>query len=201
MHEIILQVVEVVSVLGYLGIIIMMLLESSFFPFPSEVVIIPAGYLAFQGEMNIYLVVAFGILGSLLGSLLNYYLALYLGKPLLLKYGKYVRFTEEKLDKLNSFFLKHGAISTFVGRLIPGIRQYISFPAGLSKMPILKFSSYTILGAGLWVTILALVGYWVGDNQDLVKQYSKQALIYVLIGIIIIIPIYIFLQKKKEKNT
>ena len=198
MHDIILQIVEIVSVLGYLGIVIMMLLESSFFPFPSEIVIIPAGYLAYQGEMNIYLVIAFGILGSLLGSLLNYYLALYLGKPFLLKYGKYLRFTEEKLDKLILFFDKHGAFSTFIGRLIPGVRQYISFPAGLSKMSIPKFSFYTILGAGIWVTILAIIGYVVGGNQELIKKYSTQALITTLIVIAVAIPIYIFVQKRRS---
>ena len=198
MHQIIQHIVEVVSVLGYLGIVIMMLLESSFFPFPSEIVIIPAGYLAYQGEMNIFLVILFGILGSLLGSLLNYYLALYLGKPILLKYGKYIRFTEEKLDKLILFFEKHGAFSTLIGRLIPGVRQYISFPAGLSKMYIPKFSFFTILGAGIWVTILAVIGYIVGDNQELIKRYSKEALIYTLIVIVIAVPLYIFINKKRN---
>jgi membrane protein DedA with SNARE-associated domain len=178
----------------------MMFLESSFFPFPSEIVIIPAGYLAFKGEMNIYLVIFFGIIGSILGSLLNYYIAYFLGKPFILKYGKYFKLTEERFDKLNIFFIKHGAISTFIGRLIPGVRQYISFPAGLSKLSLTKFITYTTLGAGLWVTILAIIGYLVGNNQALIHKYSKTALISVLALSIVLVITYIFINKKNGKK-
>lgn len=198
--EIIQWIVEVVSSLGYIGIIIMMFSESSFFPFPSEIVIIPAGYLAFKGEMNIYLVIFFGIIGSILGSLLNYYIAYFLGKPFILKYGKYFKLTEERFDKLNIFFIKHGAISTFIGRLIPGVRQYISFPAGLSKLSLTKFITYTTLGAGLWVTILAIIGYLVGNNQALIHKYSKTALISVLALSIVLVITYIFINKKNGKK-
>ena len=198
--ELIQWIVNIVETLGYPGIVIGMFLESSFFPFPSEVIITPAGYLAFQGKMNIYLVIFFGVLGSILGSLLNYYIAYFLGKPFILKYGKYFKLTEERFDKLNAFFLKHGAISTFVGRLIPGVRQYISFPAGLSKLSMPKFIAYTSLGAGLWVTILAIIGYIVGNNKDLLHKYSTTALISVVSLSLILVLIYIYLNKKKEKT-
>ena len=126
-------IVETVGSLGYTGIFIMMFLESSFFPFPSEVVMIPAGYLASKGEMNIYLVLLFGILGSLAGALFNYYFAIKLGRAFLLRYGKYVLISEETILKMEDFFKAHGHISTFSGRLIPVVRQYISLPAGLAR--------------------------------------------------------------------
>lgn len=196
--DIIQWIVEMVSSLGYIGIVIMMFLESSFFPFPSEIVIIPAGYLAFKGEMNMFLVILFGIIGSILGSLLNYYIAYSLGKPFLLRYGKYFKLTEERFDKLNNFFLKHGAISTFIGRLIPGVRQYISFPAGLSKLSMPKFIVYTSLGAGLWTTILAFIGYLVGNNKELIHKYSNTALLSVVLFSVLLIFTYIFYNKKKK---
>ncbi|MCV6607207.1 MAG: DedA family protein, partial [Campylobacterales bacterium] len=154
--EIVKWIVETVGDLGYLGIIFMMFLESSFFPFPSEVVMVPAGYLSSKGEMNIFLVIIAGICGSLLGAYLNYFLALKLGRKTLHKFGHYVFIKEETLDKVEKFFADHGKISTFTGRLIPGIRQLISLPAGLAKMDLKIFTIYTGLGAGIWVTILTI---------------------------------------------
>ena len=200
LEQIITWIVNTVSSLGYLGIVIMMFLESSFFPFPSEVVMIPAGYLASQGKMNFYIVVLLGITGSVLGSLLNYYLAYFLGKPFLLKYGKYFKLTEERFDKLNDFFIKHGAFSTFIGRLLPGVRQYISFPAGLSSLSMPKFIFYTGLGAGIWSFILAIIGYLVGNNKEIVHKYSGIALIGVLIFSFVAVVVYIYLNKRKDNE-
>ena len=129
--------VQTIGSWGYVGIFCLMFLESSFFPFPSEVVMIPAGYLAHKGEMSLIGALLAGIGGSLTGALFNYYLSVKLGRKLLLKYGNYVWFGEEKLEKLEAFFKKHGEISIFNGRLIPGIRQYISIPAGLAHMNLL----------------------------------------------------------------
>lgn len=140
----------------------MMFLESSFFPFPSEVVMIPAGYLVFKGEMNAIIAVICGIAGSLAGALFNYYIALKFGRDFLIRYGKYVFFTESTMQKMEAFFIKHGPMSTFVGRLITIIRQYISLPAGLARMNLVKFCLYTSLGAGIWVIILTLIGYYAG---------------------------------------
>jgi membrane protein DedA with SNARE-associated domain len=195
-HEIINAIVELVSQFGYLGIFIMMFLESTFFPFPSEVAMIPAGYLAFQGKMNIYMAIFSGIAGSLLGALFNYFLARSLGRKLLLKYGKYVFIKEETVDKLEKFFTDHGHISTFTGRLIPGIRQLISLPAGLSRMNVAEFSAYTTLGAGIWVAILAALGYFAGANEDLWREYLKE----ITIGVLVLLGIGIAIYSKKQKT-
>lgn len=186
-------IVQTVGNLGYIGIFIMMFLESSFFPFPSEVVMIPAGYLAYKGEMNIYLVIIAGILGSLAGALFNYYLAIKFGRALLIKYGRYVFISEDTIVKMENFFNAHGAISTFSGRLIPGVRQYISFPAGLARMNWFIFSIYTSLGAGIWVVILTLLGYYIGGNEALIKEYLR----YIILGILFLLVLggYIYYKK------
>ena len=189
-------IVDTVGSLGYFGIFFMMFLESSFFPFPSEVVMIPAGYLAYKGEMNIFLVVLFGILGSLAGAIFNYYLALKLGRAFLLRYGKYFFISEETILKMEDFFQKHGHISTFFGRLIPVVRQYISLPAGLSKMNLLIFSVFTSLGAGIWVIILTLLGYFLGGNEELIKEYLHQIIIILLI----LVVIFSFLYYRKVRS-
>ena len=189
-------IVETVSSLGYAGIFIMMFLESSFFPFPSEVVMIPAGYLAYKGEMNMYLVILFGILGSLAGSLFNYYLAVKFGRRFLIKYGKYFFIKEETIVKMEEFFKKHGHISTFSGRLIPVVRQYISLPAGLARMNLFIFSLYTSLGAGIWVAILAILGYYLGDNEGLIKEYLR----YIIVVILLLLSILAFWYYKKLKK-
>jgi membrane protein DedA with SNARE-associated domain len=174
LHTLVDWIVQTVGHWGYPGIIVMMFLESSFFPFPSEVVIPPAGYLAARGEMSLTLVILAGICGSLLGALFNYWLAVLWGRPFFEKYGRYVLVSEKSLDKADLFFAAHGHISTFVGRLLPGIRQYISLPAGIARMNLSLFAAFTGLGAGLWVIILALVGYYIGNNQELVSQYLHQ---------------------------
>lgn len=189
-------IVDTVGSLGYFGIFFMMFLESSFFPFPSEVVMIPAGYLAYKGEMNIYLVLLFGILGSLAGALFNYYLAIKLGRPFLIKYGKYFFIKEETVLKMEEFFKKHGSISTFSGRLIPVVRQYISLPAGLARMNIGLFSIYTSLGAGIWVTILTILGYFLGDQEELIKEYLRYIIVALLVFLIVIVYFY---YKKRVK--
>lgn len=198
MSEIIDWIVQTVGDLGYIGIFFMMFLESSFFPFPSEVVMIPAGYLASKGEMNIYGAIFAGIAGSLSGALFNYYLALKLGREFIIKYGKYVLFKEESLQKMDDFFAKHGHISTFSGRLIPAVRQYISLPAGLSRMNIVAFSIYTSLGAGIWVIILALLGYLIGGNQTLLDEYLHLIVITLIVSVILMIAVYVRLKVKKE---
>jgi membrane protein DedA with SNARE-associated domain len=199
LHDMVNFVVDTVGSLGYIGIFIMMFLESSFFPFPSEVVMIPAGYLAYKGEMNIYLAILFGVLGSLAGALFNYFLAIKYGRSFLIKYGKYFFIKEETIDKMEDFFKKHGHISTFSGRLIPAVRQYISFPAGLARMNLLVFSIYTSLGAAIWVVILALVGYYIGDNEALVKEYIRYIIAVILVSLAIIGFVY-YRKVKKAKE-
>jgi len=191
-------VLGAVSDMGYTGIVILMALESSFIPFPSEVVIPPAGYLASQGEMNIYLVVLSGILGSLIGATVNYYIAVFLGRSFLASYGKYFFFTPERLLTIDTYFRKHGEITTFAGRLIPGVRQYISFPAGLGRMNVPKFCFFTSLGAGIWVVVLALLGYVVGNNIKLIKSNLWPITLVTLCLLTVIVAVYIFWQRKRR---
>lgn len=196
LHQIIDFLVQTIGSLGYIGIFLLMFLESSFFPFPSEVVMIPAGYLAYKGEMNLYLAIAMGSFGSLAGALFNYYLSRTLGRKVLLKYGHYVFFDEKKLQKMETFFASHGEISTFNGRLIPVVRQYISLPAGLAQMHVLKFSLYTTLGAGIWVSILALLGYILGNQGELIKEYL-QSITIITLGIISLFSI-IYIKRQNS---
>ncbi len=199
MSEIINWIVRTVGDLGYPGIVFLMFLESSFIPFPSEVVMIPAGYLAYKGEMNLVLVILAGIFGSLAGALLNYYLAIKLGRPFLLHYGKYVMFNEASLQKMEDFFARHGHISTFTGRLIPVVRQYISLPAGLARMNLAVFSFYTSLGAGIWVAILALLGYFIGGNEVLIREYLRYIIVILVITVILGVVVYWRLQRNNRR--
>ncbi|MFX4231303.1 DedA family protein [Aliarcobacter butzleri] len=189
-------IVETIGDLGYFGIFILMFLESTVFPIPSEVVMIPAGYLAHKGEMNIYIVIFLGILGSLGGALFNYYFALKFGRKFLMKYGKYFLVSHESIEKTEKFFKNHGHISTFSGRLIPGLRHYISLPAGLARMNLFIFCLYTTLGATIWVIILTLLGYYIGDNEELVKEYLR----YLIVGLLLcLILLGIWYYKKIKK--
>ena len=183
---------------GYPGIFLLMAMESSVIPIPSELVMPPAGYWAADGKMNLWLAILCGTIGSLVGAYANYFAAHYLGRPLILKYGKYVGITEEKFAKVETFFHKHGEISTFIGRLLPVVRHLISLPAGLAGMNHLKFTLYTLLGAGLWCTVLTSIGYIIGENQTLIMQYSHQAVIGVIIFSAVLITLYIWRHKKKN---
>lgn len=198
MQEIVNFIVEWVSQFGYMGIFIMMFLESTFFPFPSEVAMVPAGYLASKGEMNLLLAIVIGTSGSLMGALFNYFLAREYGRKGILRFGKYFFFTESKLEKMEAFFVNHGSFSTFVSRLIPGVRQLVSLPAGLAKMPVGKFTLYTTLGAGIWGIVLVLLGYFIGENEALIKTYLHQ-IIMVTLGLIVIASMtYAYMHKKQE---
>jgi len=186
---------------GYLGIFLLMTIESSFFPFPSEIIMIPSGYLVQQGKLSLFGVILSGTLGSLLGALINYYLAYSLGRNFLIKNKKYFFITEKTFFRAEEFFLKHGYISTFLGRLIPGIRQYISIPAGLSCLDLKLFSLLTCLGAGTWVAILALLGYLLGDNQLLIKKSLSKIILLFLILAGFSILIYVLFNYAKKKKT
>ena len=198
MHEIVDIIVNFAREFGYLGIFIMMFLESTFFPFPSEVAMIPAGYLASQGEMSLILAIVIGTLGSLSGALFNYYLAKRYGRKGILKFGKYFFFTEDKLEKMEKFFVEHGSFSTFVARLIPGVRQFVSLPAGLSSMNLKKFMLHTTLGAGIWVIVLALLGYFIGGNEALIKEYLHEIVLGTLFLIVVGTIAYVYRYKSKK---
>ncbi|MFP4482687.1 MAG: DedA family protein [Thermovirgaceae bacterium] len=186
--------------MGYPGVIALMFLESSFFPFPSEVVVPPAGYLAATGQMNLLLVVASGIAGSILGALFNYWISLKYGRPFFQRWGKYFFVGGKTLDKAELFFKKHGHISTFIGRLIPGVRQLISLPAGVARMRMDLFLLYTAVGSGIWVTVLAVIGYWVGNNRELVMGYLDRATMWMVTGCILLAVFYVIRHRRKTRR-
>ena len=201
MHALIDWLLLTIGALGYPGIFLLMAMESSVIPVPSELIMPPAGYLAQQGQMNIWVAIVMGTVGSLVGAYANYYAAHYLGRPLLLKYGKYVWITEEKFAKVEQYFKDHGEISTFIGRLLPVVRHLISLPAGLAGMNHVKFSLYTLAGAGIWVTILTWIGYIIGAEQELIMKYSHQALIGVVAVSAVIIYFYVRNHRKKTARV
>ncbi len=162
--------------LNYFTVALLMMIESSFIPFPSEVVVPFAAYKAAQGDLNIFGVVLAGTIGALLGALVNYYLAKYLGRPLVYKFadstvGRMLLLSKEKVENAERYFIKHGKTSTFIGRLVPAVRQLISIPAGLANMNMKDFIIYTIAGAGIWNIILAVIGYYIYDFREQIFPY------------------------------
>jgi membrane protein DedA with SNARE-associated domain len=176
--------VEFIEALGYPGVFIMSALESTFLPIPSEATLIPAGYLIHQGTWNGPLVFILAVLGTISGSLANYALAFYLGRRVLVKYGHYMLMSEEKLIKMEKYFQSHGPTSIFLGRLVFGVRHFISFPAGLARMDVKLFTLYTAIGGGLWTFILLALGYYIGDNKALVIQLMPVIKVGFVLGVL-----------------
>ena len=199
MSDIVGMIVNFVGDMGYWGLFVMMFLESSFFPFPSEVAMIPAGYLASQGAMNIFLAWIFGVAGSVAGAVFNYLLAHRVGRAFLEKYGHYIFLKPQTLKKVERFFERYGPVSTFWGRLLPGIRQYISLPAGIGKMHFGRFIFYTALGAGIWCAILLALGYFIGENQEKLQSVLHW-IMGALIGIVVMLFYYYRKSLKSQKN-
>ncbi len=164
-----------VAHLGYAEIFLLMALESSLFPVPSELVMIPAGYLVATGELNPVLAVLSGALGSLLGASANYLLGRYAGRAFLLRYGRWFLIDEAKYREAERLFLRNARLATFIGRLIPVIRHLISLPAGVFGMPLMPFVWLTTLGAGLWCAVLVAIGYWFGESAaEAMRHYSNE---------------------------
>lgn len=198
--------------LNYFWITVLMAIESSFIPFPSEVVVPPAAYFASTegSNLNIYLVVVFATLGALMGALVNYYLSVWIGRPLVYKFansrfGHMCLIDEAKVVKAEQYFDKHGAISTFIGRLIPAVRQLISIPAGLARMNLAKFVLYTSLGAGVWNIVLASLGYWLStfipkDQLYAQIEHYNQYLTYGGYGIGVVVVLFILYNAFKKKK-
>ena len=196
--------------LNYGTITLLMAIESSFIPFPSEVVVPPAAYkAAATGELNVWLVVFFATLGAVIGAFINYFLALWLGKPIVYKFansrlGRMCLLDEQKIVKAEEFFVRHGVVATLIGRLVPAVRQLISIPAGLARMNIAKFALYTAIGAGLWNAVLAALGYFlesvVPEDQLLatVTKYSHEIGYGILAVVVIALAIIIYKGVKKR---
>ena len=200
-QQIVVWIVDTVGQWGYPGIVMLMFLESSFFPFPSEIVVAPAGYLASQGEMSLGLVIAAGIAGSVLGALFNYWLAVRWGRPFFERYGRYLLISHKTLAAADRFFARHGHISTLVGRLLPGIRQYISLPAGLARMNLALFTVFTALGAGIWVTVLALAGYFFGKNQAMLMSRVHDLGLGLIVVCLVLVLGYLMVQKYRSRRV
>ncbi len=191
-------VVDRVREWGYAGIFCMMFVESSFVPFPSEVAMIPAGYLASRGEMDPFLATAMGLLGSVGGALLNYFLALRLGLPLLERVGKYFLIKTEQFEAAERYFERHGEITTFAARLIPGVRQLISVPAGLARMRLGRVVLYTALGAGLWSAVLVAVGYLAGAREELWRPLLQETTFWLLGGVAVLVALYVWRHRQRR---
>ena len=201
MHTLIQWLLDTIGAMGYPGILLLMAMESSIIPVPSELIMPPAGYLAYLGKMNMAVAILCGTAGSLIGAYVNYFVSHYLGRPLILKYGRYVLIPPEKFERVERFFLQHGEISTFIGRLLPVIRHLISIPAGVAGMNHFKFTLYTLLGAGIWCTILTLIGYAIGENQQLIMQYSHNALLWVVLFSAALVAVYIWRQRNRRSKA
>ena len=200
--------------LNYWTVTLFMAIESSFIPFPSEAVVPPAAWkAAVTGEMNVYLVVFFATVGALIGALVNYYLALWLGRPIVYKFansrfGHMCLIDEAKVKNAEEYFDKHGAFSTFFGRLVPAVRQLISIPAGLARMGLARFLLFTTLGAGVWNAILAALGYYMStfdslkteqSVMDKVKEYSGSIGIVFIVLTVFIVGFLLYKGLKKNK--
>ncbi len=191
--------------MGYLGLLLLMAMESSVLPVPSELVMPPAGYLAARGEMNVFIALLCGTAGSMIGAYVNYLVAARLGRWVFVRYGKWVLLTEKSLEKTERFFARHGEIATFVGRLFPVIRHLISIPAGLARMPLGKFFAYTGAGAGIWCSILLAIGWIIGkagENPDpaVLKAYSHRAILILLPVLVVIVVVYLVWDRRRKAD-
>lgn len=200
--EFLYQFISIFEKSGYWGIFFLMALESTLIPIPSELIVPPAAYLAYKGELSLSGVIFSGTLGSLAGSLLNYFVALKLGRPATLyfikKYGKYLLISEKSFYKVENFWNIHGHISIFTGRLIPGFRHIISIFAGLAKMNLFFFSFFTTLGAGIWCSFLAFCGYFLGQNQALLKEILQKGSYGIIVFCIVLIFFYAWFKYKRR---
>jgi membrane protein DedA with SNARE-associated domain len=197
MEEVLKWLVDFVESLGYFGLFVMTLIESTFVPIPSEITMIPAGYLVQQGKLSFWIVLPVSVLGTIVGSYINYWIAKHHGRKLFLKYGKYFFMTPEKLSKLEDFYARHGSLSTFIGRLLPGFRHYISFPAGLAKMNLGKFFLYTAFGATIWMSVQLFIGYEIGNNEGEVRNMLRFAQGSAAGFVLLLIVIYVVSKRRK----
>lgn len=182
---------DTVGAWGLVGIFLLMAIESSFIPFPSEVVMIPAGYLAQRGELNLIGAIVAGTFGSVVGAWVNYFLALKLGRPTMHRLGKKFLVSGKTMTMVEVYFAKHGAITTFIGRLLPAVRQLISIPAGLARMPFGRFTALTALGAGIWVTVLTLLGYFIGEQAATSDDVLRNTTLALLGVVALLVLLYI----------
>lgn len=200
------SIINIFGHFGYAGIVFLMALESSIIPVPSELVVPPAGILAFRGEMNLWLIIISGTVGSLIGAMIMYWFSWIFGRAFIMlladhKFSKFLRITPEKVEKAEKFFLKYGSISIFIGRLLPVVRHLISIPAGFSKMNFGKFILYTFLGSAIWVTVLAFGGYYLGVRAELIAENFKIiAEIFIVVAALASVLYWLYKVKKNRSR-
>lgn len=191
--------------LGYPGIVVLMAVESSILPLPSELVMPPAGYLVAKGEMDLVTVIVCGVVGSVLGALANYGLAAWLGRAVVHRVGRYVFVPERSLDRAERFFARHGEISTFIARMLPVVRHLISLPAGLARMPLGRFMLFTALGAGVWCSVLTGIGWFIGHNESVVlgalnqevRHYVAHVMVYLVPALVLVTIGYVWWYRRR----
>jgi membrane protein DedA with SNARE-associated domain len=193
-------VLATIGFLGYGGVFVMMVLESMVFPAPSELIMPFAGYIASQGTFNLILVIVVSTLGSIVGSLLSYYIGKRWGTKLVIRYGKYILVSEEELHRTEDWFDRHGEITVFVFRLVPVIRHLISLVAGLAEMDVKKFALYTIAGAAIWNSIMAYLGFYLGNNWHLITQYADELSLAIVLLIVIAVVWFIVRHIVKRRR-
>lgn len=205
MHALFQWLIDGVSGAGYLGIAVLMAIESSVLPLPSELIMPPAGYLAARGQMNPWIAIAAGTVGSIVGALINYALAVFLGLPALKRYGRYVLVSERSLDRAQVFFNRHGEIGTLLGRLVPVVRHLISIPAGICRMALGRFILFTGVGAGIWCAVLVYIGWIVGLqtatlDQAMVQTYTHRAVIAVIAAVAVAVAGYVVWRRAQRRR-
>ena len=189
--------------LGYPGIVVLMAIESSILPLPSELVMPPAGYWVAKGKMSLPIVLICGTAGSVIGALANYWVAQLLGRAFVRRFGRYVLLSEHSLERAERYFAAHGEISTLIGRLLPVIRHLISIPAGIARMPLGRFVAYTAIGAFAWCSVLTGIGYFLGQHEAVlrneeVQHYVSQVLIVLIPLLVVGIGAYIVRQRRRR---
>lgn len=193
-------VIGTIGYLGYAGIFLLMLIESCGIPMPSEIIMPFAGYLVFNGQMSLLMISLVGALGNLAGSLLAYWIGSKGGRLLIEKYGKYILISKHDLDIADRWFFKYGQFAVFFGRLLPVVRTYISFPAGIAKMDVRKFSFYTFLGALLWSLLFGWLGVKMGQHWDKIREILHNFDLTVVFLLAIAIAWYIWKHLKRKKQ-
>lgn len=188
-----------ISALGYFGVAALMALESMIAPVPSEVVMPFAGYLVAQGRFNFWIVLGASSLGSIIGSLLSYYIGYYGGRPLVIKFGKYLLLEEEHLDWTEKWFKKQGDKTIFISRFIPVVRHLISMPAGIAKMAMHKFLVYTFIGATIWNFILLYAGFKLGAHWNRIHMLSKELDVIFIAAVLLFLAYFVWAHRKKKK--
>ena len=198
--------VGTIGQLGYPGIVVLMAIESSVIPVPSELVMAPAGYLAATGRMSFILALACGILGSLIGSYANYWVAARLGRWVFVRYGRWVLLSERSLERTERFFERHGPIAVFLARLLPVARHLISIPAGIARMPLDRFFVYTATGAGIWWLVLMVIGWVIGKegrrwSPELAYAYTNRALVILIPLMVVVVAGYVIWHRRRSRRA